>query len=497
MKLDKIAITLMATIFFISIAHQSLALPNQTPAKSINAKSTNNKKYAKKNGVRTKSKKIAKSKIKSKKSSLKKATPTQENQEILNEINALEMQASNGYVPEPKSSIWSNTKSNINTQSNTQLRQVAPDQMTSPFTGGVNFTYGHDSNIDPDKTNENANFVLVEPKVSYKNGGFSASAGAGIRDYADQEKSNQFKQTEAKADVGYTFDINNIANSTTTVAVLYHDERWPDYINGPDLNGVDHGMPIRYVETTLSEKLGFNLGILKLEAGGSYAHRDALNLYSDFAPDIFGEKKLEKDYDEISGFGKATLSAGQYVDFSLRPLIKQTKYTEREGRLSSGHVAGLAQRTPLYELITSELGFDIAFKYKSSNITPKAIIGQVSDEALGAEDQSYYGYGIAANLVLYEPLKLTITPNAMYKKIKYDNWVSTGYDSSALPTFIENGEKRLEDEVSTGVTASIMATKNFGVNLAYAMIKETSNLKDDSSENYRQEVISSTLVFTF
>lgn len=485
MKLDKIAITLVVTAFFVSITHQSLALTAQ-PAQEESTQKSQKNKVAKKRIT-----KLSKNKKANRKSSL--VTPEKQDQDIQKEIRALENQASSGYFAEPKT----NTINKVN-ETRTPIDQTTLTTAAPLFTGGVNLTYGSDSNIDPDKSYINANYVLLEPKVAYKNGGWSASAAAGIRDYANQDYSNKFKQTDAKADAGYSFNINNIANSATTVALAYHDERWPDYINGPDFNGVDHGMSIRYVETTISEKLGFNLGnLFKFDIGGSFAHRDALNPYTDYSPDIFIEKKLERDYDEISGFGKATLSAGEYVDFSLNPLIKQTKYTEREGRQPSGHVTGVIGRAPLYELITSELGLDIALKYKSSNITPKAIIGQVSDEAFGAEDQSYYGYGVAANLVLYEPLKLTITPNAMYRKIKYDNWTSAGYDSLDTPMFLENGAKRIDDEIITGVSASIMATKNLGVSLAYNMIKETSNMVLDTSENYRQEVISSTLIFVF
>lgn len=376
------------------------------------------------------------------------------------------------------------TKTKLNTKT------IAKDE-ANVFSGSVDFTMGKDSNIDPDKTKVEGSFFQINPKLNFKAGNWEGSFGASIKDFAKQDQSDLYKQNEATAQGSYTAKISKITTSTTTLSALYHDEKWPDYINtgsGYDSEGNTQSMAIRYSDISLQQKLGFNFGSLSSELGGSLKHRDSYSLYSDFAPDIFGAKPFEKDYNELTAFGKLTLAAASFLDLSLKPSIKQTKYDEREGRLTDGTAGGIATSSPLYELINSEVAVDAAFKFSESNITPTALVGQQSDKANGAEDTSYYGFGLSSTLVLHKGTKLTLTPNIMYKKINYDNWIK-----AVQPV----NEKRVDDETSTGVNASIQLAKNFGIGAGYSMVREKSNIVTDTSENYRQEIVSSSLTFNF
>ena len=128
------------------------------------------------------------------------------------------------------------------------------------------------------------------------------------------------------------------------------------------------------------------------------------------------------------------------------------------------------------------------FKFGNSSITPKFLVGQVADQALGALDDNHSGIGLSSSLVLDQATKLTLTPNVMYTRTEYDNWTD-----SVLPG---SSNKRIDNDISGGIAASIQLAKNIGVGMGYTITKERSNL-DDGSENYRQEIVSSTLTLSF
>ncbi|MCB0350859.1 MAG: hypothetical protein KDD38_06730 [Bdellovibrionales bacterium] len=474
MKFEKVVLSLSVMAFLIAASHSSLAANTNTAGKNYVTKS--------------KSKAVAKSK-KRKKSRHKISV----DDEIAQEVRNYEMAAVKN--PAKSESVMMDIKrtSKRSAKTTAKISTVKPEE--NIFSGSVNFTAGKDSNIDPDKTSIKGTYFQIDPTLSFKSGNWSGSFGASIKDFAEQDQSDLFKQSEATASTSYTTKISNITTSTTTVKGLYHDEKWPDYINatsgvtpGYDLDGNTQSMAIRYGELSIEQKLGFDFGKVNTEIGGSAKRRDSFSLFSDFAPDIFGAKPYEKDYTDLIAFAKITVAAADFLDLSLRPQIKQTKYDEREGRLTNGTPPGFEITNPLYELISSEVAFDIGFKFGKSNITPTAVIGQQSDEAMGAEDNTFYGFGLNSKLVLHEATQLTLTPNIMYKKISYSNW------TAGTPSY---DEKRVDDETTTGVTASIQVAKNFALGAAYNMTLEKSNKFEDTSENYRQEIVSSTLTFNF
>lgn len=392
----------------------------------------------------------------------------------------------------------SNVQTNIQTQVSVPVKKVAPP-ISSAFNGKVSFSLGSDNNVTADKDADgyDGTFYQIAPSLGFNVGGFNGSFGASIKDFMDQEVSNVAKTTEGTAQLGYTGDLSTWATSKTKLSGLYHDERWPDYIRGKSFNSNNNefyyeGMPIKYNEAKIDQALAFNFGTLTLEIGAYGLQRDYKSLYSDFADDLFEEYLYEKDYNEISGYGRIGLAANDYIEVATRPSVVQQKYEQRRARLPDGSWGGLLlnDSTPLYQLTTSEVAFDLTFKYKQSSITPTALIGQTSDDGLGAEDRSHYGFGIAGNLVLDEGSKLTISPSYNFKKLNYDNWTHRIEPAGT-------GAKRVDTEFTLAVKASMMLANNFGIAASYEKFNEESNKAADTSENFDQEVITSSLIFTF
>lgn len=361
----------------------------------------------------------------------------------------------------------------------------------SSVVGSVAFTVGKDSNIDPDKSNIRATFFQIDPTVKLKTGNLTTSLGASIKDFGDQQQSDTLSQNEAKIDLTYKGQLSKIVTSTSTIAALYHDERWPDFMGGTANTPADKGMPIRYADSSFTQKLGLNPGgSITSEIGGKILHRNGLSPYTDFASDILQKRYFERDYNEMSAFGKLAWSPNSHLEIALNPLLKQIKYLNRDGKQPDGATGGTLARAPKYQLITSELGLDFGIKFGQSNITPKAVVGQIADKSMGAEDQNYVGVGLSSALVLDAKTELTVSPSVMYKKNTYDNW--TKGVISALPA-----GTRVDHEISTGVEASVKFTKNLGLNLAYNFMQERSNISSDGSENYNQEIVTSALKLEF
>jgi hypothetical protein len=389
------------------------------------------------------------------------------------------------------------------TAANTSMTVIPHDQTTttttksdvtdatapeSPYSGGVNFTFGHDNNIDPDKTGMTSSFYAIEPSLNYKVGNWTASFTGTMKDYTEQDVSDTNKSTEAKADLSYEAALSDIAKSTTTVEGVYHNEMMPNDIQGPGLDGTDPGIAILYYDAKLTEKVAFNFGNgFSTEIGGFYLHRENTSYMSDYAADILDPLFTTGSFNEYNAFAKIAMQAGDYVEFALRPVIDDKAYTEREARQSDGSTGGTLLSAPLRDLLKTELNFDITLKYNGSTFGPTASIGQVSDEATGGENNSYYGGGLKGNIILVPDWKLTVSPSLMYKHVNYDNWT----DGVSTP-----GALRVDDDVEMAVNAKVMFTKNFGWGAGYANSHYTSSWAY-TGVNYNEEVISTTAMFSF
>jgi hypothetical protein len=84
----------------------------------------------------------------------------------------------------------------------------------------------------------------------------------------------------------------------------------------------------------------------------------------------------KKSLNEYSAFGAVKLSAASFLELSVNPSIKQTKYLEREGRQANGSAGGHVLSAPAYELITSQIALNAGFKFGESNITPSVLVGR-------------------------------------------------------------------------------------------------------------------------
>ncbi len=373
--------------------------------------------------------------------------------------------------------------------STTTKIEAAKPEAESPYSGSVNFTVGHDSNIDPDKQGTKGTFYQIAPTLNFKTTSWSGSFGASVKDFSDQTISNLNKSTDLTANLGYTAKLSEMATSTTTLDGAYHDEMWPDYIAGLDINQIDRGMPIRYTDGKLTEKLGFDFGNgFNTALGGYYLHRENSNIYSDYAANILDPRLVTQTFNEYQANARLALAANQYIEIAARPSITERDYTQRQGRQSDGTTGGWLLQAPLKKLLTTEAAFDLNFKVGSSSFGPTAMIGQVSDESLAGENGSYYGGGLKGDIVLNQDLKLTLSPSVTYKQINYDNWTN-GVD---VP-----GEKRIDHHLDTAINGKIMITKNIGWGVGYAYSNYHSNCSGDSSENFKEEVVSTTAIFSF
>ena len=216
--------------------------------------------------------------------------------EIDNEIALAEKSFKMAAITNPAAANTDTLITNVNNSTKTtgqtsgktsvKLEEVAKEETPSAVTGSVEFTMARDSNVNPSNVDTKATSYQIAPSLSFKSGNFGASISATIKDYAEQQQSDMFKQNEAKANMTYTANLTKTATSTSAISGVFLDERSPDYIGLHDWdanNPEDRGMPVRYADSKFEQKLGFNFESIQTELGGSVRHRDALSLYSDFA----------------------------------------------------------------------------------------------------------------------------------------------------------------------------------------------------------------------
>ena len=493
MKIEKFVFALTLTGVFVLGLHKALAANNGSPAIKVSALKK------KKAGLQTKTRKqvtqgpaTRKLIASSTSSSASASSSTLSASSTPSPVSSTAATSLSSSTSAPAHASLTSASATALTSTSVKAQEVAAKPSTE-FSGNVDFTSGKDSNIDPDKVNIKANYYQIAPKLNFSSKRWSGSFGASVKDFPDQHQSDMFKQNEASAEISYNTSISSRTDSTTTLSGLFHDERYPDFINGipgniEQYSQDDHGMPIRYTDVSIKQKLAFNMSSsLKSEISGSAKHRNALSISSDYAPDIFGSRKFEKDLNELAANGKLTWSAASALDISLSPSIKQIKFTDRQGRQPDGSAGGLQQSAPLYELVVSEVTLDTAIKIGKSSITPTFLVGQTADRALGAEDNSYTGIGLNSTLVLHEASEFTLEPKVMYKKTSFDNWTN-GVKFDPL---------RVDNELTAGVSAGFMLTKNFGLKAGYDYTRAASTITGDTSGNYTEEIVSSTMTFKF
>lgn len=489
MKFEKVVVLVSTLMMILALSSNSLA---QSPAANNVKKPRATKPVIsnKKSAKGTMSKKItagaAKSTAKSntkisnvKKSSTQKPAVTAQNTPIISKplIQAIE-NSTPRYSPTttaPEAQISASVA-------------VPKKKSEKSFSAEVKLTLGTDTNVPKVTNGQSDTFFETAPTLNFKSGGWAANFGAKVRDYSNQELSNLYKGNEATASASFTGHFNPTFSSITTLTGNYNDERTTNDIGGVDENNIDNGMPSRYAEATFSQALGIDTNSVKSQIGGFFTYRNALSKETDDADPTLGERIFERDYIEYGAKGKITFVTASFLDISFSPSVTETKHKELVARLPGGQKAGSVNDMPLEHLIKSEITMDLAFKFLGSKIIPKALVGQVSDENLGARDRGYTGAGLSAELVLHERSQFTLTPNVMYKKSSYDNWTNG--------VLVGSTDKRADYETTGGIGASMMFTKNIGMGLDYTIAVLRTNIPDPTL-NYRKETASTNLTITF
>lgn len=375
------------------------------------------------------------------------------------------------------SSIVVPTDSQLSTKIEKPIEAKSEDKLG----GSVGLTLGHDSDYLIDRLGQDASFFEIAPSLGYESKHFDAKFGARIKDFTTQEASDQAKETEAN--VGFAGKFGSRVTSTTKLDFTNSDSRWRDFFNETLT-----GMPIRYFQSKLSESLGMKLNALSLEANASILYRDFSNQWTDNASPLLGTRIFDRDFTEQQVDGRVGVELSKFVSLAGRPVFKHRQYIDEPAKQTDGSKGGLAfaNSTPNAETMTAELNVDLITTIGPVGITPTAIVGQDSDRALGAMDTSYSGGKLAIAVDIDKDLGLKFIASSEYKDIKYDNW-RNGVTAGAL---------RNDIETASDMSASMNVLKTVNVALNYSFVQEKSNIPD-IDENYRREIIGSTVTVSF
>jgi len=370
------------------------------------------------------------------------------------------------------------------TTTRVKKKVVAPAPQKNPFTGNVDLIFGQDSNPMIIKNGTQGSFFQISPSVGYKGEIFNASAGASIKDFGDQQLSNNAKETSANVKLGANTVFGSSTKSNTNVSLGYSDSQWPNLFgtnNQETLFGA--GMPIRYFETKFSQSLDWKLDRLNVNASGSYANRDYTNNQPPAGPEIFGPGQFQNDQDILSGQLRLGLQISENLEVVATPSVAQKKYTERRARETDGSRANGALTT---EFVTNNLRAEVKINLGSLELVPYVQTGVQLDQVNGGEDFNQTGGGLSASATLIPSINMKLS--ASYGSIRnaYDNWVLD----------VTGGGKRIDDETNTGAQLSFDLSRSFGFMLDYQNIQEESTF-NDTDENYTQEIISTGLSLKF
>lgn len=378
----------------------------------------------------------------------------------------------------------------------TKVKTEASQKSGTQYSGSVGITVGKDSNATVEKTKidfapnvpVSGSFYEITPSVGFKNDLLSGHFGARIKDFTSQGLSDNAKETQINADLDLNYSLG-LLKAQTKVDFENADSKYPDYISG-----TTKGMPIRYFQTRISQDLSVDLGQLNLAIGGSFANKDFTTPYLDNPSDhIFGQKIFEQDQRITEGKLRIGAKLAENLEIAVRPLIRHTQFLEEPARQTNGQKGGayFDPSTPRREVLKQEGNVDFVFSTGRVNITPTFTFGNDSDEAFGALDNTYRGAALKAELIIDPGTNLKLNGSFNYKEVDYDNWTYNG-----LNNVIANGAKRKDTEKTTTAGISVNVTKNIGFGVNYTLIEEVSNW-ETPDENYKQEIVGSTLTVSF
>ena len=372
----------------------------------------------------------------------------------------------------------------------TSLTEKTPTntkKSTTKYNGRVDFLMGHDDNLDPNRSGVSDAYYQVDPSLGFDSDHWSGNVRAMMLDYENQQVSDTNQKQEAEGVFSYKDNLTQNIKSTTTIDGLYHSEKWPDYINGPDTLGLDHGMPLRYTLAKLTETVDYNLGSgLTAQTGAYVEHLESSELFTDWAPNSLDPLRFRPSYNQYSGFGQIAYQATPWVQFALVPSVSDQDFTERQALQADGSPGGNQFTAPLFQLITSELDFNTNFKFGDTTFTPTLQVGQANDPVYGGDTNSYYGGGLSGKIMLDKDLNFYISPSAVYTQWNYSNF----------QYMLSQGTYRQDGVVTYMLTADINITKTVGWEANYTRVEALSNVQW-SFLNYNEDVVDTGIFFAF
>ncbi len=369
----------------------------------------------------------------------------------------------------------------------TEKTPTTAKKSTTKYNGRVDFLMGHDDNLDPNRSGVSDAYYQVDPSLGFDSNHWSGNVRAMMLDYENQQISDTNQKQEAEGVFSYKDDLTQNIKSTTTIDGLYHNEKWPDYINGPDTLGLDHGMPLRYTLAKLTETLDYNLGSGFTAQTGAYVeHLESSELFTDWAPNSLDPLRFRPSYNQYSGFGQIAYQAAPWVQFALVPSVSDQSFTERQALQPDGSPGGNQVSAPLFQLITSELDFNTNFTFGDTTLTPTLQIGQANDPVYGGDTNSYYGGGLNGKIMLDKDLNFYISPSVVYTQWNYSNF----------QYMLAPGTYRQDSVVTSMLSADINITKAVGWQASYTRVRSLSNVQW-TFLNYNEDVVDTGIFFAF
>jgi hypothetical protein len=361
----------------------------------------------------------------------------------------------------------------------------------NPFSGGVDFSVGNDTNALIAKVGAKATFFQIAPNIQYKGEMFRTKIDAAIKDFSDQTVSNNAKENSATANFGIDGWFLGKAKSATDLTFQYSDQRWPNFFASadPDVTG-GAGMPVRYMESRIGQSLLWDFKRLSIRAAGSFAYRDYSSQYSDFVTDVLGPVQFQNDRRIANGEVRFGIKMNENFEIGATPSVGQQFFMDRPARETNGQKfgqVGLASGTPTTEYLTNNLKADLAIKTTYFDLNPYVSSGVQMDQATGGEDFSSTGAGLSLSVKANEAYNIKIVAGLDYENQEYDNWRFN----------IKSGsETRADTHTTTRIALSADFSKNLGASIGYQSLREESTL-NDSDENYQQDTFTTTIGLRF
>lgn len=361
---------------------------------------------------------------------------------------------------------------------------AAPADEKSPYSASFEFTIGEDDNVLGSRGGVDSTFYQFKPGLGVAtSAGFLLDVGVSILDFTDEDVSENAKETEAGLGLGYKTKLFGETDSTSKFSIVYSDSRAEDEINGtPD------GMAVQSTTYKFEQKLGWDFGGMKVNAGGLYEINNGQSI-NKFAPDLFGTYPIEADYKKAAASVTIAIPLTDAISIEAVPAISHKVYDEQKGRETNGSGSAYIPGSPDREYLDNELAVNVPMNFGPINITPSVVSGITSDRANGGEDHTFIK-GQIATAVKFEDLNnLNFAVVYWFKSKTYDNWTHD---------IVPSSDKREDDDSKLTIGANIDVLKNFNVGVNWSHAEEDSNMDDSKTwENYTRDTFAAVMTLKF